>query len=255
MSAPELSRPVRGKGRHYEYPPTGDLLISVTNAQSALSMPALPRWAAIEVAKVAYKMRHALPEMDEAEAVDILRNSPWSKTNRAQDRGTSIHEALEKATKGITVPLTGEAAQYVTGIQMFMAEHELEVWHTEVTVFHKELGYAGTADVIGLLDGVPVMLDYKTGTKKLYDDISLQLSALRYATEMWVDGELRPMVQVDECVGVYIRPDGYQIGRVEEPSVAFDAFCALLQVRRWQVSDSPVLGEWHSETDTEVTSE
>lgn len=253
MSAPELSRPVRGKGRHYEYPPTGDLLISVTNVQSALSKPALPRWAAIEVAKVAYKMRHALPEMEEDEAVDILKGSPWSKTTRAADRGTSIHEALEKAAHGITVPLSGEAAQYAPGIAMFMAEHELDVWHTEVTVFHRDAGYAGTADAIGLLDGVPVVLDYKTGRKKLYDDVALQLAALRYATEMWVDGEVRPMVEVDECVGVYIRPDGYQIAKVHNPAFAYDTFYSLLQVRKWQVIDEPVLTDWQPQaTDTEA---
>lgn len=249
MTTPKLSQQVRGKGRMYQDPRDGRLKLSVTNVQGALSKPALPRWAAIEVAKSAYKMRHALAEMDEAEAVDMLKGSPWSTANRAATRGSSVHDLLEVLTSGGSgFDLSGEASAYQPQITAFLAEHEVEPWYTEVTVFGED--YAGTADFVGLLDGVPVVMDYKTGKKKLYDDVALQLSALRYAEVLVTDdGEVLPMPDTAAGVGVLIKPDGYEIREVGDPEFAFEAFLSLLQVRRWQTSDEAVLVGWHKHAD------
>jgi hypothetical protein len=73
VSTPVLSEHVRGKGRMYRHPALDELVPSVTNVIGMLDKPALSRWSALEVAKGAYKMRHALTEMDEAEAVGILK--------------------------------------------------------------------------------------------------------------------------------------------------------------------------------------
>ena len=95
MTTPALAQNVRGKGRHYSNPQTGDMVPSVTNVISILDKPALPRWAAKMVAEAAYRMRHSLAEMEQNEAVDMLKGSPWSKSKRAADRGTDIHGYLE----------------------------------------------------------------------------------------------------------------------------------------------------------------
>jgi hypothetical protein len=245
MTTPKLAEQVRGKGRMYRDPRDNRMKISVTNAQGALSKPALPRWAAIEVAKTAYKMRHALAEMEEGEAVDMLKGSPWSTANRAADRGSSVHELLEVLTRGGKgFDLSGEASDYQPQIMQFLSEHEVEPWYTEVTVFGED--YAGTADFIGLLDGIPVVMDYKTGKKKLYDDVALQLSALRYAEVMVTDdGEVLPMPDTAAGVGVLIKPSGYEIREVADPEFAFQTFLSLLEVRKWQIADADVLVEWH----------
>lgn len=243
MTTPILSKQVRGKGRHYEHPITGELLPSVTNVIGALNKPALPRWAAKVVAEQAWALRGSLENLDEAEAIDLLKGSPWRSSTRAADRGTTIHDRLEQLTNGLepSGPLTGEALEYAKGIDAFLADHDIEPWQTEVTVFGD--GYAGTADFLGLLDGVAVMLDYKTG-KGLYDEVALQLTALRYADVMVVDGEVRDLPDTQCGVAVLITKTGYQIRRVEDPDGAMRAFEGLLAARRWQMEDGKKLEDW-----------
>lgn len=65
--------------------------------------------------------------------------------------------------------------------------HRIEVIETECLMTDQEQGYGGTADLICLLDGVPAILDYKTGSG-IYPEVAVQLEA--YAT-LW------------ECVGAH----------------------------------------------------
>lgn len=244
MTTPALSVAVRGRGRHYEDPRTGELLPSVTNVIGALNKPALPRWAAKVVAEQAVALAGSLANLDPAEAIDLLKGSPWRSSTRAADRGTTIHDRLEQLTLGKEPkgPLTGEALEFAGGIEAFLKAHTLEPWHTEVTVFGD--GYAGTADYLGLIDGIPVVMDYKTG-KGLYPEVALQLTALRYADVMVVDGEIKPLPETDYGVAVLITKTGYQIKKVDLPADAWEAFVALLEVRTWQLDhEKKTLGDW-----------
>ena len=67
--------------------------------------------------------------------------------------------------------------------------HRIEVIETECLMTDQEQGYGGTADLICLLDGMPAILDYKTGSG-IYPEVAVQLEA--YAT-LW------------ECVGAHHR--------------------------------------------------
>lgn len=260
MTTPALAENVRGKGRHYRVPTAeemiaagisstagvmdyaGQLVISVTNAQSALAKPALPRWAAKVVAEQAWALRGSLAELDEAEAVDMLKGSPWRASTRASNRGSTLHDLLEALTLGLeSFELEGEAAAYRDSIDRFLSEHELVPWHTEVTMFGD--GYAGTADFLGLLDGRACVMDYKTGTKKLYPEVAIQATALRYADVMVVNGQILPVPDTECGVAVLIRPDGYEIAEVVDPDRQYRAFRALLDIRGWQNGDSPIT-EW-----------
>jgi hypothetical protein len=70
---------------------------------------------------------------------------------------------------------------------------------TEVAMVDRERGFGGTADLIGILDGEPIVLDYKIG-KSVYAETAIQLAA--YA-ELWaahghsieVDGDDEPLSQ------------------------------------------------------------
>lgn len=260
MTTPALAENVRGKGRHYRVPSAAEMLaagipftagvmpyaeelvMSVTNAQSALSKPALPRWAAKVVAEQAWALRGSLAELDEAEAIDMLKGSPWRSSTRASNRGSTLHDLLEALSLGRDgFELEGEAATYRDSIDRFLSEHELVPWHTEVTMFGE--GYAGTADFLGLLDGRACVMDYKTGTKKLYPEVAIQATALRYADAMVVDGQVLPVPDTECGVAVLIRPDGYEIAEVVDADRQYRAFRALLEIREWQNGDSPIT-EW-----------
>jgi hypothetical protein len=238
VSVPVLSEQVRGKGRMYRHPVLDELVPSVTNVIGMLDKPALSRWSALEVAKGAYKMRHALTEMDEAEAVGILKQLPWSKADRAADRGTDIHEWLEAALLGRGLPtLAAEAEKYRPAAQGWLdwfGEAKGRVLATEQTFLHDQ--YAGTADLVCEVGGERWLVDFKT-SKGLYESVALQLSALAAAyclpdeSDNW---------EFDRLVAVRIGEDGWEMAEVLDPEGSFAAFLGLLDVWTWKHDGKPL---------------
>lgn len=241
MSTPALAQNVRGKGRHYEHPETGELVPSVTNIVGILDKPALPRWAAKLVAERAWDLRSTLDELGRDEAIDILKGSPWRNSRRAAGRGTSIHEYLEVVSNGGYAPsLEGDAVRYRRAADEFLHVYKPEFKFTEFTVFGD--GYAGTADFLAVINGRVVIGDYKT-SKALYPEIALQLAAIRYANQIHWNDELLPLPDIDGCVGVLLTPDGCDVREINTDG-AFTAFHGCLAAWHWKqagVDMSPVL--------------
>jgi len=239
MSEPRLARKVPGKGRMYQNPVTGEDVPSITNVIGVLDKPAIPRWAAKMTAEVAWKMRYSLDAMGEAEAVDVLKGSPWRNSGRAADRGTSVHGYLEAAANGDPLPtLEGEAARYQKAADEFLDRYQPEFVRTEFTVFG--YGYAGTGDFVADIGGRRVVGDYKT-SKALYPEIALQLAALRYAEAVVApDGAVGTNPTVDGAVGVLLTPEGCRVYEVDAERKAYDAFLACLEVWHWRKGTNPI---------------
>lgn len=241
MTQPALAVHVRGRGRHYEHPYTGELVPSVTNIIGVLDKPAIPRWAAKTVAEQAWTLRATLDDLGKDEAIDILKASPWRNSKRAADRGTTIHDYLDaRANKRPLPVLEGDAVRYRPAADEFLKVYDPKFRFTEFTVFGD--GYAGTADFLATIGGRTVIGDYKT-SKDLYPEIALQLAAIRYADEIVVDGELLPFQDVEGCVGVLLTPDGCDVREVSTDG-AYEAFLGCLAAWHWRdrgVDMSPVL--------------
>ena len=239
MTSPALAHNVRGRGRHYTNPLTGEDVPSVTNVIGVLDKPALPRWAAKMTAEAAWKMRGSLDAMGEAEAIDVLKGSPWRNSGRAADRGTSIHDYLEARAEGRMLPkLEGDALRYKAGADQFLEQYRPEFVRTEFTCFGD--GYAGTADFQAWIDGRLVIGDYKT-SKALYPEIALQLAAIRFAESVVNDdGNVSEMPEVDGCVGVLITPDGCDVREIAADLNAHRAFMACLSAWEWRKGPKPV---------------
>jgi hypothetical protein len=229
MTTPALAENVKGKGRHYRHPGTGELVPSVTNIIGVLNKPALPRWAAKVVAEQAVAMRESLTKLDEAEAVDMLKGSPWRKSTRAADRGTTIHAYLEAKMQGLDPQeISGEAARFRKAADQFLNEWTPQPLHIEMTVFGPD--YAGTGDLWATLNnGAVAVLDYKT-SKAVYPEAALQLAALANAT---VAPDGNPAPPVDEAWVVRIGEDGYEAKRVADLDYNYQAFRACLQAWHW----------------------
>lgn len=239
MTTPALAENVRGKGRHYTHPQTKELIPSVTNViGSILDKPALPRWAAIEVAKAAYRMRHALPEMDENEAVDMLKGSPWNKSKRAMERGTDIHSYLEaRINSWECEELSNDATPYRAAADAWLMSAEIEPIQTELTAFHPT--YAGTMDFVGRINGRLTILDFKT-SKAIYDEAALQLAALwgchtdQHGDPLpWRDANHDVTEDVDLLV-VRIGEDKFQTKQVADPYASLVGFVSLLEAWHWK---------------------
>jgi hypothetical protein len=238
VTQPALAQNVRGKGRHYQHP-DGDLVPSITNIIGVMDKPAIPRWAAKLVAENAWKMRHSLDAMGEDECIDVLKGSPWRKSGRAAERGSSVHDYLECVAAGRALPddLSPEAQTYIPAVEAFLYDHRPEFLHTEFTVFGD--GYAGTGDFIARIGGQTVIGDYKT-SKALYREVALQLAALRHANFVVVGDDLEPMPQVDGTVGVLFTPSGYEVRPVKSGPEVFDAFLGCLAAWHFTKAPNPI---------------
>jgi hypothetical protein len=239
MTTPALAEHVRGKGRHYRTP-DDELVPSVTNVIGILDKPAIPRWAASEVAKRAAQLKRSLGAMADSEIVDTLKGAPWSKSQRAADRGTDIHGYLEaRLNRWEPEPLSDDAMPYKFAADDWFDSvgASFEDVQTEVTLFNPR--YAGTTDLIGRLDGRINIVDFKT-SKAIYDEAALQLSALAAcyteadgASVAWRD-ETGFMVEVPRLVVVRIGVDKWQEKEVANPHDGMTAFFGLLDAWHWK---------------------
>jgi len=232
MTTPALAENVRGRGRHYRHPVTGDLVPSITNVIGILDKPALPRWSAKLVAETAYRMRHSLTEMGEDEAVDMLKGAPWSRANRAADRGTDIHAYLEARLNGwVPEVLSGEALRFQAAADRWFEETRPELVASELTVFHPL--YAGTGDLWCRINGRMTILDFKT-SKAVYDEAALQLAAL-WGALTTANGDCVPHAGEDtDLLVVRIGEDKFEVKQVADPAGSFDTFLALAKAWEWK---------------------
>lgn len=240
MTTPALAQNVRGKGRHYQGR-DGEMVPSITNILNTLSKgEALTRWSAKMVAETAYRMRHALPNMERDEAVDMLKGSPWSKSRRASQRGTDIHEWLEARLNWWEPPeLSDDAEPFREAAEAWYLSHDIEVLDTEATLFHPL--YAGTCDFIARVDGRLTIGDFKT-SKAVYNETALQLAALfgcgtdKHGDPVpWRDaaGEF---TEIPDLLVVRIGQDGFEEKRVAEPVENLRVFLSLLDAWHWRHS-------------------
>ena len=234
MTTPLLAENVKGRGRHYKHPNTGDLVPSVTNIIGVLDKPALPRWSALEVAKKAWELRLSLANMDEADAVDVLKGAPWRKSGRAADRGTTIHAYLEARMLGLTPEIVeGEALRYRDAAEAWLDEWQPEVIATERTVFGPD--YAGTGDLWCRRDGKVTIVDFKT-SKAIYKEAALQIAAL-WAAPVQADGTVDPAPDDAEGWVVRIGEDGFEARQVVDLAGNYEVFRSLIDAWHWSKSD------------------
>lgn len=236
MTTPALAENVKGKGRHYRHPLTGDLVPSVTNVLGVLNKPALPRWAAKVVAEQAVAMRDSLPNLEPAEAVDLLKGAPWRSSGRAANRGTTVHAYLEARLKGLEPELLdGEALKYRKAAEGWLDEWQPEVLATELTVF--DARYAGTGDLWCKVDGEVRIVDFKT-SKAIYPEAALQLAAL-YGAGLTVDGTAPHYWETGPVTGwaVRIGERSFESKQVADLEGSLHVFRAMLDVWEWQQDD------------------
>jgi hypothetical protein len=234
MTTPVLAENVRGRGRHYRHPNTGDLVPSVTNIIGVMDKPALPRWSALEVAKKAWELRLSLPEMEQDDAIDVLKGAPWRKSTRAADRGTTIHAYLEARMLGLTPEIVeGEALRYRDAAEAWLDDWQPQVIATERTVFGPD--YAGTGDLWCMRDGKVTIVDFKT-SKAIYKEAALQIAAL-WAAPVQADGTVDPAPDDAEGWVVRIGEDGYEARQVVDLAGNYEVFRSLIDAWHWSKSD------------------
>lgn len=261
-----VKRTGRG-GRDYTWGPTGEKFPSVTTLLGGLAKPALPYWAAAEVAEEAYERAALLDQYraddDKAGAIRWLKDAPWRRSKSASETGTAVHARIEALTTGAQVgPAGPEEVPFIRSWDAFRRDNEPEFHMAEAPVFNREEKYAGTLDAVATFHkgehaGGPYVIDYKTSSKSLaflaanrkpgppYPEIALQLAAYGHATFVGVaDGSEQPMPETVGGIAIILFSDGYRLVPVETGEDVFMAFRYAREAYRWSaVTSKTVFGD------------
>jgi hypothetical protein len=175
----------------------GRELPSVTSALQIIDKPALVYWSAnLERTAMESVLLDVLvlpgatnPEYVLSEVSKRLggKKAFLKEQDKAQTIGLAAHAWIEWKTKQMLGERVGEEPVIPDGAMV--AVEAWKEWAKKVNftpvcaervVYDLELGYAGTLDWIGLVNGVMTLGDYKTG-KSIYPEAFLQNTAYRHA--------------------------------------------------------------------------
>lgn len=251
MSTRAMTLTVNG-GRQYQHPVTGQMVPSVTSILGSLDKPALLNWAVDTTAQYAADNVEVLAKLDRSSAVDLLKGARWRTTRSAADAGTDAHSVLEDLANGTPVVRTEHNGWVLDCWDGLNREFDIEVLETEPTFWNGEEGYAGSADLVALVDGELAVLDYKTSGSGIYAETCLQLAAYAMApTIIRPDGTeidfRKEYGEVLRTYAVWLRPEdhGKYIGRagwamypMRYDDVVWRAFRATRIAWEWLNNDS-----------------
>ncbi|MFI2084363.1 hypothetical protein ACH43Y_28890 [Streptomyces rubiginosohelvolus] len=256
MTNPRLAQDTP-QGRYYTDPAGGPALVSVTNVlDTAVNKRALIPWA------VKLTTEHVLDNLAEVNArIDDDRPTLTREIKAvhrdvketASNLGDRIHTAAEQHILGAPVADDSEVAPYLAQLihwlTMWGVDLDEHIEATECTVFHRRLGYAGTADLLIWLPTGPGggmqlwLIDFKTSAtrsaKSVYPENTLQLAALRYAeTVLLPDDTDAPMPPIQRTGVLNLRAKSHALVEMPAGRDAHAAFRGLLQGARW-LHDAP----------------
>lgn len=267
MTVPKQARQRKGfdAPRTYAWPPLPPHefeVISVTSAiGGGMPKPYLVGWAAKVTAQKAIDDHDIIAAMlakgDERGAIEHVKRARFQDSGTKADRGTIVHGALEAYLAGkplgketveaqlkearVPVAMWRSTAAMINGLMEFLYDEEPEVYWSESTVYSRQHGYAGTADLICRMrvggSMVPVIADVKT-SKSIYDETALQLCAYSRADFVGLDdGTEAPLTPDGEPIqyGVVVRPTAsgkYEKAVFTLTDEVFDLFLGCLKVAR-----------------------
>ena len=271
MTSPKLAFGVRGRGRHYPYPPVSPAafprnrwgsvdpesipphvaaLPSVTNVLSVVDKPGLQTWSGEQAIRSLYSSG-AIP-LDVEAAVESHKNAHQTVARKAADQGTRAHTIADRLTQDLPLPsdLSDLDEAYADAYLGFWKDHNPTPLTVEGTVLDPDVGYGGTADLFAVIDGRTVVVDYKSKSVKpdaaklrrygvMYDEHRMQLAALAHAPFLAVEGDgwqTVPSHDVEGGLIVVLYPDGdYATGEMDLADLErwFGCFRGLLQA--WRV--------------------
>jgi hypothetical protein len=183
MTTPGVPTEQRGGARWYIDPATGERAPGVTSIIGERNKPFLTPWAVKVTAEFAYDHRESWAGLPRAAAVDVLKRSRFRDTESAAERGTNVHDIVERLSRGETdVHVPVELAGYVAAYEALRRDYSLDFVEVEATLWSSRHRYAGSCDGLVRFGGDEslVVLDWKTG-KRIYPEVALQLNAYAHA--------------------------------------------------------------------------
>lgn len=158
-----------------------------------------------------------------------------------RELGVAVHKAVELHVKGglIYSSLEGPVADYFEQYLNFEVETGFEPMASEVTVY-SALGYCGTVDLVGRLNGKIIMPDLKC-TAALSPAVALQTAAYRkgYAEHYGVDERHLSRASLRLTDKKY----HYHPYKPINDATDFGAFLGLLKIHQWAQANGATIAE------------
>jgi hypothetical protein len=239
VTAPPLAVTRLDGSRVYRHPVTTEEVPSVTTILRVIAKPNVTRWAARKAAEYAIEHWAELEDMPDPEAIARISGAHEEISGAARDIGNEVHATIDAWCKGEVGEVTKGTNSYLNQFISFLFDEQPHFLYSEVTVWSRKYGYAGTADWIAKIGDHVYLGDNKTG-KRVYAEVALQLSALAGAdfiiTESGEEQEIPPI----ECLAaLHLRPRSWHfipVGRREE---SFKAFLACREIVSWMQDIAP----------------
>ena len=178
----EMNAVTTDTGRKY-MTPEGVNLPSITTVLSILSRDSIAKWR---------------KRVGEAEANRI--------STRASGRGTRVHEICEKYVNNEPDFMNGytpDIIQSFLDLKPILDERLTKVFAQEAPLYSNHLGVAGRVDCVGIFDGKPSIIDYKTSMKpKRLDWIKNYFMQEAAYAIMWEERTGQPITQLVTIISV-----------------------------------------------------
>jgi len=196
-------------------------------------------------------------------AIKWLTDARWEKRNVAMAEGQDVHDVIEAYAYGRKPELDDVMAPYDVQIRKFLEDHNPTFEAAEAPVYNLTFGYAGTMDLILVVDGKRVIVDAKTTTKDPndpevrsmppYAEVALQLVAYARAERVGTspavvreknrrryyvyDPDLgyEPMPQLDGAMALVVSPYHYRFVPVAIDDEVWTAFGHVREAARWNL--------------------
>lgn len=202
-------------------------------------------WAKRETAASAIRnldhLKIMLDSGGAAAAQAWLSGIPDYQRDEAADIGHRVHQLADAIQRGEAVEVTDLEMRYLNGLMRFLYRIRPIVTHSETTVINLTRGYGGTFDMGCLIDGIPTLLDLKTG-KRVYDETALQLAGYAQGefTAAINDPTPIPLPHWQRFGVVHIQPDDWTLIPYDVTPDTIAAFNAAHDLYRWNRD----LGPW-----------
>lgn len=241
MTSPKLASDTR-HGRMYTL---GDeVFVSVTNVINVLDKPFLAAGARKVVAELAIDEMPKYLELawkDRTYAKKVLKQNAKAAWDTTAALGTAVHAEIEAWTAGRPaslrelVPMPAEVQPFFDQWLKFTVDYKpVQILQSEVSVFSRLHRYAGTIDLLAVINNECWLIDVKTGKEVHADSNALQLTALKWAEFMVVDNVEVPLPEIAHTAVLHIRPDRYQLVEMASGIDVFTSFLAVKAAWEWK---------------------
>jgi hypothetical protein len=233
-------------GSGYKHPVTGQVVPGVTTVLKKLDKPGVTQWAVDNTAAYAVANIDGLLNRTEEQGYgflrwywkrdplqddqDDIRNFSNGVLNDAANLGTMMHDWVAADHGGQPYPDVTFAPEYfwemVAQWDEWVANNDVEPLFTETTFWSEQYGYAGTADGLWTINGVPTLVDVKT-SRNVWDEHLMQLSALGACDYALIENDKNeweeiPIPSFSQYALLHVRPSD-----TDKHGEPMEAFCRL----------------------------